>query len=405
MDNVELYIEYLKDDDKGTDTSKKPFGCEGCGSDSLIQDQTLSSLICVSCGCVNNTIIDSNPEWRSYDGEGFNDQSRCNLSINQLLPNSSLGTSLAHTTDSHVKMLQRWNAMPYRERSLNQVFNLIRSKCEKNGMSKRIENDAQIMFKKITESKHTTGKNKGKNVITRGKNRKSVIASCLFAACRRNGHTRLACEVAEMFEVTSDEMNKGYKNFLELIQNYNRTNPVPIEVDMGTSKARHFIQRFCDKMNIVTKCSATALKIAKNIDTLNLAADHNSFSVAAASIMISADIEGLVIDKKKLADVMKISEVTVNKAYKKLVFFRKLLIDDFHVSTLSKILEEKKIEKSIPFVVAKRMRIFGFNTDLDNFKVGIKKSSERELIDELSFLTIDDGDEFLRISNVLNSST
>ena len=43
-----------------------------------------------------------------------------------------------------MKTLHGWSAMPYKERSLNEVFKIIQAKCHKGNILKCIEDDAKM---------------------------------------------------------------------------------------------------------------------------------------------------------------------------------------------------------------------------------------------------------------------
>ena len=77
-----------------------------------------------------------------------------NENSNDLLPQSSLGTTIGGGKfKSRIKTLHNWSAMPYRERSLHQVFKKFQEKCAFTGILKCIEDDAKIMYKTISECK------------------------------------------------------------------------------------------------------------------------------------------------------------------------------------------------------------------------------------------------------------
>ena len=91
----------------------------------------------ITCRKCNNTIsniIDS-PEWRFYGDNGKN-PTRCGMPVNVLLPGSSLGTTISGHNSSiamnKINMYQKWNSMPYKERSLYKVFTEIENKCDQN---------------------------------------------------------------------------------------------------------------------------------------------------------------------------------------------------------------------------------------------------------------------------------
>ena len=85
---------------------------------------------CKKCLNIISNITD-NPEWRYY-GSGDNksqDPTRCGMPVNTLLPESSVGSTVAFNSNTktmnQIRKYQQWNGMPYKERSLYKVFNEI----------------------------------------------------------------------------------------------------------------------------------------------------------------------------------------------------------------------------------------------------------------------------------------
>jgi len=342
--------------------------CFSCGKDNIIEDYSQGNLVCADCGQVLENILDYNPEWKQFEDE---DKSggRCSLPINVLLPQSSLGTSISGMGKNRLKTLHSWNAMPYKERSLNIEFKKIHDVCIRAKILKCVEDDAKIMYKMVSECKHTSGKNAGNFIITRGVNRISISAACVFFACIRKGMTRTSKEIASFYGIRDMEMNRGCKILLKRLKN-KKTN-----MKMGTSKPEHFVRRYCEELHIKNVYIEDALKIAKNIEKLNIASDHTPYSLAAASILLMASIFKLKsITKKKLAIEFSISEVTISKTYKELETYKHVLTNnDVTDEIVIKINNDMKQEDTPPEVL-ERMKKFGVsigsnsdNTNVDNF--------------------------------------
>ena len=63
------------------------------------------------------------------------------------------------------------------------------------------------MYKKVSETK-----------ISRGENRKGIIASCIFIACKKfDKCARSNKEIAEIFKIEPTNMTKGFKKFNEIM--------------------------------------------------------------------------------------------------------------------------------------------------------------------------------------------
>jgi len=316
--------------------------CKKCNThDKIVEDMEKGIILCTGCGLIFANIIDNTPEWRSFENNNIG-HSRCSYHTNHFLPQSSLGTSISGMRKTRVKTLHTWSAMPYKERSLNIVLKEIQSRCRKGYILKCIEDEAKILYKNISECKHIKGKNQGKNIITRGDNRKSLIAACVFYACKRIGKTRSPIEIAKLFNLECKDITRGCKIFLKLIK------IKKMEYILTPSLPEHFIPRFCKVLNIKEKFIDLAIKITKNISKLNIATSHTPLSVAVASILLMININNIPIKKIEIAKKFGVSEITMTKTYRKLIQYKNILIDDEKTNKLKEMIEEIIKEIGIP---------------------------------------------------------
>lgn len=363
LDNINFFSDYFKGVNFSQDIKEDKScvkQCPTCNSFDNINNYTTGYLTCTNCGQAIDNILDANPEWRQYedDGRGGGDIARCSQAVNKLIPQSSTGTRHVASGYGKLQKLQNWNFMPYRERSLNDVFKLISSRCEKNGIKKNIQDDAKIIYKTINDCTHKLGKNKGKPIITRGKNRLGIIASCVFLACRKNKLTYLPKEIAEIFDLKHTELNRGCKSLVKLLKARN------FNIDTGTSKPEHFINRYCNILHIRTHFMEQTLKIARNIEKLDLVSEHTPFSIAATAVLVMAEVNKISsLSKKKIAEEFNISEVTITKTYKKIELFKNILSNDEKVNDIVKKIDENKKQKiNVPENVLQKMKKFGVDT-------------------------------------------
>ena len=350
------------------DKTKKSI-CQNCDSvDNIIEDFSLGIVVCKKCGQVVDNIIDSNPEWRSFEDDAKgNSANRCGSGVSSLLPQSSLGTTIGGGKfKSRIKTLHNWSAMPYRERSLHQVFKKFQEKCAFTGILKCIEDDAKIMYKTISECKHIEGKNKGKFIIIRGKNRISLIAACIFFACKRKGMTRSPKEMAAIFNINYTDITRGCKNFQKYIKKGN------ININTGFSLPEDFVARFCKELNIKDKYIEHAVQIAKNIRNMNIASVHTPFSIATSSILLMVDLNNLEnITKKKIAHKFGVSEVTISKTFKKVEEYKHILNSQDRVNEFIKNKLIEKMNQKIPTELLARFEKFNIPStkeELNNYK-------------------------------------
>ncbi len=333
---------------------EKDDSCPECGSVDFIEDYSKGMILC-HCGQVIDNIFDTGIEKRNFDGDD-NEPARCGMVHNVLLPQSSLGTTI--TAKGKLRKLHIWNSMPYKERSDNIMFKRIHEICTTRGIVKKIEDDAKILCKRVSGTVHTIGKNKGKPIITRGFNRAGIVAACLFIACRRNEESRSTKEIASYFNIDERDVNKGLRSLLTILNGDN------IVKDIGTSKVIHFIRRKCDELQIKTKHADMAVVIAMNIEKLNIASNHTTYSLAAASILLMADINGLKnITKKKLSNAFyNLSDVTIGKTFKQIKDYKSILVDNVKVNEILLEISRQHKKHVITKEVWDQMKRFGVDT-------------------------------------------
>jgi transcription initiation factor TFIIB len=337
--------------------------CLKCNqNNNIIEDYKQGIIVCRNCGQVIDNIYDTKPEWNNFKNAGSNTGIiRCSNTIDVLLPQSSLGTTIGGKCKSRFKIIHIWSKMPYRERSLNEIFKVIHAVCVKAKIVKCVEDDAKILCKLISDCKHISGANKGKYIIIRGKKRKSTIAACLFFACRKNKQTRSPKEIAVLFGLKYTEITKGLKLFLKLIK------IKKMDINIGTSQPEHFVLRFCNKLKIKSFYKTQAIKISKNITRLNIASVHTPFSTAISSILLMATVNNLnFINKKVLSKEFDVSEVTIIKTYKKIEKYKKALLNDKITDKLVKKIKKNIKNDEIPDNVLERLKRFNITLNDNN---------------------------------------
>tara|TARA_B100000686_G_C16723733_1_gene936545 strand:- start:412 stop:1395 length:984 start_codon:yes stop_codon:yes gene_type:complete len=265
-------------------------------------------VICKVCKNVITNICD-NPEWRYYGTRDnkSSDPTRCGMPVNTLLPESSVGSSVSFGSNSNgmyqIRKMQQWSGMPYKERSVYKVFLEIQNVCNRHDIPSKIINEAKSIYKIVSTTK-----------ISRGTNRTGIIASCVYFACKECNVPRSSKEIADMFNITSNIMTKGVKKCQEIIH-MDKKNKNRISKTKST-KPEDFINRFCNKLNIGENDTEDILNIC-NITVQNYIISENTPpSIASGCIYYFIKKRKLDISKKKISDICKISEVTINKCCK-----------------------------------------------------------------------------------------
>lgn len=348
---------YENNDEKKKEIKHNIFWCESCQNDDTIEDTAHGILVCKNCGKVISNLLDTNPDWYQMGDGDKKESGRNSLTINKLLPQSSIATTISGNCSSRIKILHSWSAMPYKERSLNEVFKIIHSKCNEGKILKCIEDDAKIMYKNISDCKHLVGKNKDKNIIIRGINRRGLIAACVLYACRKKDKTRSPKEIAELFGLKYTEITKGCKTFFKLAKLKH------MEVKLNFTKPEHFITRFCDELKIKKEYAEQAIQISNNVQKLHIASVHTPLSLATGSIYLMIHLNGFDIQKRIIAEKFNVSQVTIAKAFKKLEPFIGILTNNDICDQLNKEIIKYQEEIEIADELKPKFIRFGINID------------------------------------------
>ena len=312
----ELFDENIKSDkvDCILNEAKNTENCDICGHKLLINDINYLTCSNSKCAVMFTEILDFSPEWRFYgaDDNNSSDPTRCGMPINPLLKESSFGCKVLTFphTNYEMKKIRRyteWQSMPYKEKSHYDEFQRISIMAYQGGIPKIIVDDAIRYHKMVTEKK-----------TFRGLNRDGIIAASIYIACRINQNPRTAKEIAQMFNLDVTSATRGCKN-ATLIINELESNMVNTDkTSLCKTKPESFINRYCSKLNInqeLTKlCLFISIKIYKN----NIIPENTPHAIAAGIIYFISHLCNLNISKQQINNVSDISEVTINKCFKKL---------------------------------------------------------------------------------------
>ena len=108
-----------------------------------------------------------------------------------------------------------------------------------------------------------------------------------------------------------------------------------------------------------------AIEISKNIEKLDLITTHTPHSIAVVSVMLMAEYNNLNgLTKKKIASLFEITDVTLNKIYKKIENYKDIVTNTKKTSELMNEINKNKNNIEIPKEIYQRMKIFGISTDV-----------------------------------------
>ena len=275
--------------------------CEFCQeSDSLMIID--GDNVCVSCGSVNQRMLDYSAEWRINleDNKSVN-LIRCGMPINSLMPDAMLttqmgfGQNLKETYEMRImRKYHMWNSTCYKERSLYNIFDQLSLNASNNGIPNSIIEEAKAIYKKANDIK-----------ILRGNNRAGLIATSVYMACKNNGVPRSTKEIAAFFNIKQHVISKSCKYFQAILK-----------TNLQSTKPEDFIARFGSKINLTPKQKEICLFVIYKSEEMDIVSNHTPPSIAAAVIYTCNIWFNWNICKKDIANACDISLVTIVKCSK-----------------------------------------------------------------------------------------
>ena len=289
--------------------------CERCLSGLAYSDEGFLTCTNNLCGIIYKDMLDHSPEWRYYgaDDNASSDPTRCGMPINPLLEESSFGCKVLCMGKSSYEMRKirrytEWQSMPYKEKLQYDNFQRITVHAQNAGISKKIIDDAIRYHKKICEFEQTF----------RGDNKDGLLAASIYISCRINNYPRTAKELATVFHLDVTSATQGCKNAQTILNVLEKDMDHKDKTLFCKTKPEDFIERYCSKLNINSEltrlCQFIAIKIEKN----NLMPENTPNSIAAGIVYFIAYLCKLNVSKKEVKTISEISEVTINKCFKKL---------------------------------------------------------------------------------------
>jgi len=296
--------------------------CTLCKSALLIMDDGFPTCVNTSCGVMYKDVVDFSPEWRFYGTEDKNakDPTRCGNPINPLLAQSSFGCTVMCTSKSSYEMKKirkwtEWQSMPHKEKSLYEEFQFITIMAQNAGIPKIFIDDAVSIHKDISEQK-----------MFRGINRDGIKSASIYISCRLNGCPRTAHEIADIFKLDKTSATNGCSVAVNILHNIERNIDPSHQSDLCITLPSSFIERYCSKLGINQELTMLSKFVAFKIEQNNIITDNIPHAITAGIIYFISQNCNLNVTRADIKNISGVSEVTINKCYKKLDIIRETLL-------------------------------------------------------------------------------
>lgn len=325
-----------------------------------------SELVCQGCGTILDIPIEWAAEYRWFSADsGSTDPSRCGFPVNHLMPESSLGTMILSKNNgskmmNRIKRYHMWNLMPYRERTLWTIFDGLQVRATNAGINTAAIEEAKELYAQLTAS-----------AICRGQNqRDAMLAACLWESLKRHESPRMPKDIAEIFNIEIRQVTRGIKLFQHLLAmrtgnqtehtyaNMKKKEKVPAKEkgepvedlvessDVIAARAnvrravwqktvgrtttyKDFIQPFITNLSIPNSHALEKLVslVCERVEELGVVPENTPPSLTASVIVFCCPEVGIKISHTDVAQVCGISPVTIQKCLKRLLLWKKKLLE------------------------------------------------------------------------------
>ena len=294
--------------------------CDTCGWNVGVSDEGYHVCSNPQCGILYHDSLDESAEWRYYganDSQG-SDPTRCGMPTNHLLKESSFGCKILCNGKSSYEMRKirrytEWQSMPYHEKSLYEDFERIKIMGNNAGIPKMIIDEALRQHKKISQQG-----------TFRALNRDGIIAASLYISFRIHNFPRASHEIATIFYLDNASATKGCRN-ASMILNKMESGGHERTI-MCQTKPIDFIERYCSKLQMNTEMTKLCKFLTLVIEKKNLMPENTPHSVACGVVFFISQLCKLNITKRDVKHISEVSEVTINKCFKKLESIKSQLL-------------------------------------------------------------------------------
>jgi transcription initiation factor TFIIB len=151
--------------------------------------------------------------------------------------------------------------------------------------------------------------------LVRGRSMESVIAACLYAACRSYNIPRTLDEMATASDVERKEIGRTYRFIIR-----------KLGIKVKQSSPKDYISRFSSVLKLSPKTQNDALNILRQAEKVELTSGRGPAGIAAAALYVAALINDEKKTQREVADIAGITEVTIRNRYKELI--QRLKLED-----------------------------------------------------------------------------
>src|SRR3989344_2548765 len=282
--------------------------CPECQSVSLTYDEQKGEIICNECGLiVEDQMVDTGQDaGGQFDRNEKKGRGGAPISIQK--SDKGLTTNLGEISDIYkleagqtrkFLRLKKWQERVATsiERNLRLAMAELRRVSAFLNLPSVVKDEASQVYNYVLQ-----------RGLVRGRSMESVIAACIYAACRSYNIPRTLDEIAAASDVERKEIGRTYRFIVR-----------KLKIKVTPSSPKDYISRFSSILHLSPKTQNESLKILKKADISELTSGRGPAGIAAAALYVAALMNDEKKTQREVADVAGITEVTIRNRYKELI--------------------------------------------------------------------------------------
>lgn len=289
--------------------------CPECGSVDLTYDDQKGEIVCNECGLIiEEKMVDTGQD----PGGQFDKsekRSRGGAPISMQKFDKGLTTNVGEISDIYrlesgqtrkFLRLKKWQERVSTsiERNLRLAMAELRRVASFLNLPSVVRDEASRVYNYVLQ-----------RGLVRGRSMESVIAACIYAACRSYNIPRTLDEIANASDVERKEIGRTYRFIVR-----------KLKIKVKPSSPKDYISRFASILHLSPKTQNEALKVLRKADISELTSGRGPAGIAAAALYVAALLNDEKKTQREVADVAGITEVTIRNRYKELI--EKLKLDE-----------------------------------------------------------------------------
>ncbi|PIN94752.1 hypothetical protein COU53_02125 [Candidatus Pacearchaeota archaeon CG10_big_fil_rev_8_21_14_0_10_30_48] len=282
--------------------------CPECNSINLTHDEEKGELICNNCGLlIEEKMVDTGIDLSGkFDKSEKKGRSGAPMSMQKF--DKGLTTNVGEISDIYkldtkqtrkFLRLKKWQERVSTsiERNLRLAMAELRRVSSFLNLPNVVGDEAARIYNYVLQ-----------RGFVRGRSMESVIAACIYAACRSYNIPRTLDEIAQASDIERKEIGRTYRFIIRRMT-----------IKVTPSSPNDYISRFSSILNLSPKTQNHALRILKKASDEELTSGRGPAGIAAAALYVAALLNDEKKTQREVADVAGITEVTIRNRYKELI--------------------------------------------------------------------------------------